>query len=224
MISDYWPLFGLRVTTPRLELRYATQDDFAALVELADKGIHAPDHMPFSWPWTQVPQPEKGRATLRYYWSQWAQWSAADWHVMLAVVHEGHVIGVQDCAGQKFLKRREVSSGSWLGRAHQGHGFGTEMRAGMLELAFTGLDARWAVSGSMPDNAPSLAVSRRLGYVDDGFDVVESGGLAGAEDAPRMVQRLRLTREAWREHRTIEAEIHGLDACREMFEEAPPKT
>jgi RimJ/RimL family protein N-acetyltransferase len=219
VISDYWPLFGLRVTTPRLELRYATQEDFAALVELADKGIHDPDYMPFSWAWTQVPQPEKGRTALRYYWSKWAQWSASEWHMMLAVVHEGRVIGVQDCAARKFPERREISSGSWLGRAHQGQGFGTEMRAGMLELAFAGLGARWAVSDAMVDNVPSLAVSRRLGYVDDGFDVA-----VGDKDAPRLLQRLRLTAEAWREHRTIEAEIHGLDGCRDMFEETAPKT
>ncbi|MYW04633.1 GNAT family N-acetyltransferase [Streptomyces sp. SID3343] len=212
-------MFGLRVVTPRLELRYATQEDFAALVELADKGIHEPDYMPFSWAWTQVPQPEKGRTALRYYWSKWAQWSASDWHMMLAVVHEGRVIGVQDCAGRGFPKRWEIASGSWLGRAHQGQGFGTEMRAGMLELAFAGLDARWAISTSLVDNVPSLRVSRRLGYVDDGFDV-----LVGDKDAPRVAQRLRLTRDAWREHRTIEAEIHGLDACRDMFAEAPPKT
>ena len=29
---------------------------------------------------------------------------------------------------------REVGTGSWLGRAHHGHGYGTEMRAAVLDL------------------------------------------------------------------------------------------
>ncbi|MGC0423558.1 GNAT family N-acetyltransferase [Embleya sp. AB8] len=212
MLTDHWPVFGLRVTTPRLELRPATQDDLVALVELAELGIHAPDYMPFSKPWTREEQPAKARNALKYYWSTWANWAPEDWYLLLAVVHEGRVIGVQDGAAKDFAHRREVMSGSWLGLAHQGQGLGTEMRAGWLELAFAGLGARWAVSAALPDNAPSLGVSRRLGYADDGLEIE-----AGEDGGPREVTRLRLTREAWHQHRTIEAKVEGLDACRDMF-------
>ncbi|WP_406288761.1 GNAT family N-acetyltransferase [Embleya sp. NBC_00896] len=212
MLTDYWPLFGLRVTTPRLELRVAGQDELFALVELAGRGVHDPDYMPFTTPWTRAPQPAMARNALKYFWSLWANWSPEEWQLMFAVVHDGEVVGVQECGAKDFAHRYEIGSGSWLGLAHQGKGFGTEMRAAMLELAFAGLGARWAVSSALLDNAPSLAVSRRLGYVDDGVQI-----LAYEDGTPRPLQRLRLTREAWLEHRTIPAEIHGLDACRDMF-------
>ncbi|MFE5330940.1 GNAT family N-acetyltransferase [Embleya sp. NPDC056575] len=211
MLTDHWPVFGIRVTTPRLELRPATQDDLVALVELAEKGVHAPDYMPFSLPWTREPQPAKVRNALRFYWGTWANWQPDDWRLLLAVVHEGRVIGTQEGSAKDFAHRCEIGSGSWLGLAHQGQGFGTEMRAGLLELAFNGLGARWAISAALFDNAPSLAVSRRLGYVDDGIDVLAHDG------EPRSFQRLRLTREAWSAHRTIPVEVTGLDACRDMF-------
>ncbi|MFF7249074.1 GNAT family N-acetyltransferase [Embleya sp. NPDC008237] len=213
MLTDHWPVFGLRLTTPRLELRPASQDDLVALVELAARGIHAPDRMPFSEPWTRQPQPAFARNGLKHFWASWANWEPDDWRLVLAVVHEGVIVGTQDCGAKDFARRREVGSGSWLGLTHQGHGFGTEMRAAMLELAFTGLDARWAISSAFPDNAPSLAVSRRLGYADDGIEILP----ADESGRPRSLRRLRLTREAWHEHRTIPTTIEGLDACREMF-------
>ena len=55
MPHPYWPLFDLRVRTPRLELRYPSDDDLVALVDLARMGIHPPETMPFSTPWTDVP-------------------------------------------------------------------------------------------------------------------------------------------------------------------------
>ncbi|MFJ8741200.1 GNAT family N-acetyltransferase [Embleya sp. NPDC127516] len=213
MLTDHWPVFGLRLTTPRLELRAASQEDLVALVELAELGVHAPDFMPFSTPWTRAPHPARAREALKFYWGSWANWRPEEWKLLLAVVHEGRVIGLQECSATDFARRREIGSGSWLGLAHQGHGFGTEMRAAMLELAFAGLGAQWAISSALLDNAPSLAVSRRLGYADDGIEILP----ADENGPPRPARRLRLTRDAWREHRTIETEIEGLDACREMF-------
>src|SRR4051812_11182861 len=48
-----WPLFGLRVCTPRLELRYVDDELARALAELAIDGIHPPDTMPFNVPWSR---------------------------------------------------------------------------------------------------------------------------------------------------------------------------
>ena len=64
---------------------------------------------------------------------------------------------------------REVSTGSWLGQRYQGQGLGTEMRAAVLHLAFTGLGAEFATSNTFTDNAASLGVSRKLGYLPDGI-------------------------------------------------------
>ncbi|HEX4528130.1 MAG TPA: hypothetical protein VIA11_01855, partial [Acidimicrobiia bacterium] len=55
--EQHWPLFGLRVRTPRLELRYPTDDDYQAVVALAAEGIHDRDTMPFYVPWTRAASP-----------------------------------------------------------------------------------------------------------------------------------------------------------------------
>ena len=47
-----WPFFGLRITTPRLELRIPDDEDLAELFEAARAGIHPADEMPFGIPWT----------------------------------------------------------------------------------------------------------------------------------------------------------------------------
>ena len=51
---DCWPLFDLRIVTPRLELRYVNDSDASELMALAAEGIHADDFMPFGIPWTRI--------------------------------------------------------------------------------------------------------------------------------------------------------------------------
>lgn len=111
-----------------------------------------------------------------------------DWSLWLAVVFDGAVIGSQEVSGRDFAIRREVSTGPWLGRDFHGNDFGTEMRAAVLDLAFAGLGARYAVSGAYSDNEASLAVSRKLGYRDDG---IEHHAVRGKN---ATLQRLRLIR------------------------------
>ena len=50
MTQKAWPLNGIRVVTPILELRYVDDQLAAELAELAEKGIHDPDFMPFLIP------------------------------------------------------------------------------------------------------------------------------------------------------------------------------
>jgi RimJ/RimL family protein N-acetyltransferase len=104
-----------------------------------------------------------------------------------------------------------VSTGSWVGRRHHGQGIGTEMRAAVLHLAFAGLQAEFATSGAFADNAASLAISRKLGYADDGVERFVVRG------RPVLSRRLRLDRACWQAHRTIPVEISGLPACRSSF-------
>lgn len=64
-----------------------------------------------------------------------------------------------------FAVTRQAANGSWLGPAHQGQGFGTEMQAAVLHLAFAGLGAAYAVSAAMTDNLGSLGVPRAASAV-----------------------------------------------------------
>ncbi|MET8381083.1 GNAT family N-acetyltransferase [Streptomyces microflavus] len=211
MNHRYWPLHGLRIRTPRLELRLPDEALLDELASVGAGGVHAPDTMPFTVPWTDGEPDEVGRAAYQHVLSTIAGWTAQDWHLSLAVLHEGEVVGRQDVMGREFGVRREVVTGSWLGLAHQGRGIGTEMRAAALHLAFEGLGARYAVSEARTDNGGSLGVSRRLGYEPDGLQVQVIRGAA------TTLQRLRLDRAGWEKHRGIDVTVEGLDACRADF-------
>lgn len=163
-----WPLRNLVLRTPRLELRPDDDEGLHELIEVARAGIHPPEYMPFGLPWTDVPDAELGINTLRFYWSQRARLRPDDWNLHFLIRLDGKVIGEQAVHGRDFAVTREVSTGSWLGRRYQGHGYGTEMRAAVLAFAFDHLGAVQARTSAYVDNAASLGVSRSLGYVDDG--------------------------------------------------------
>jgi RimJ/RimL family protein N-acetyltransferase len=210
-MSEWWPLAGLRLTTPRLELRLPTERDLDELASLAAAGVHDPQVQPFAFPWTDASPADRARSTLQYHWSQRATWQSAKWSLDLVAVRNGAVVGTQGISATDFATVREVGTGSWLGRDHQGQGIGTEMRAAVLHLAFAGLVARYATSGAFTDNLASLGVSRKLGYVDDGIERQLSRGQAAT------VIRLRLDRQTWQATRTVPVEISGLEPCLAMF-------
>lgn len=160
MDPRHWPLCGLRIRTPRLELRLPDLELLDELSTVAAEGVHAPDSMPFTVPWTDAPPAERGRGVYQHVLGTVANWSVRNWVLSLAVLHEGKVVGRQDLGAADFAVTGEVNTGSWLGLAYQGQGIGTEMRAAVLHLAFAGLGARTATSSAMTDNPRSLGVSR----------------------------------------------------------------
>src|SRR5207237_8262316 len=166
-----WPLFGLRIMTPRLSLRYPADEDLDALNQVVSKGIHDPDVMPFEIPWTDDPPDVRPRNSLQFWWGLRARWKPSQWGLTMLVEEREIVVGVQDLIGAEFAVTRQVATGSWLGKAYQGRGIGKEMRAGIAQLAFAGLGAQRATSEAFEDNAASLAVSRALGYVENGDDI-----------------------------------------------------
>jgi RimJ/RimL family protein N-acetyltransferase len=215
-MTDWWPLFDLRLRTPQLELRLPSDADLEALASLAAAGVHDPGVMPFAFPWTDVPAAERGRSVLQYHWSQRAEWKPERWSLDLAIVRDGTVVGTQGVGAHDFSVIREVHTGSWLGQAFQGQGIGTEMRAAVLHLAFAGLGAEHARSEAFMDNPASLRVSRKLGYVDDGIELHARQGTAAT------TQRLRLNRATWAATRTVPVTIEGLEPCLPLFGLAAP--
>ncbi|MEW2355830.1 GNAT family protein [Spirillospora sp. NPDC029432] len=207
MLADHFPLLGLRLTTPRLELRLPTPDELAALADLAVEGVHPPGEMPFLIPWTDAPPAELARGLVQHHWRQLGNLQPHDWEFNLAVFHGGTPVGMQTLGARDLAITRQVGSGSWLGRRHQGQGIGTEMRAAMLHLAFAGLGADEAVSSAFEDNHASLAVSRKLGYRPNGTE------RHAVRDALVIGHRQRLTRPDWERHRTVPVTIEGLAPC-----------
>ncbi len=206
-----WPLFGLRVETPRLTLAYPTDDDLDALNAVASRGIHDPSVMPFLIPWTDDPPEIRPRNSLQFWWGLRARWQPSKWQLTMVVREDANVVGVQEMTATDFAVTRQVTTGSWLGKAYQGRGIGKEMRAAILHLAFAGLGAERAKSGAFEDNVASLAVSKALGYVENGDDIDAPRG------KPQRHIRLLLTRKVWEQTRRTDIRIHGLDACLPMF-------
>jgi RimJ/RimL family protein N-acetyltransferase len=211
MLIDHWPLVGLRLSTPRLELRLPTEDELAELGELAAEGIHDPDRMPFLVPWTDLPPADRARSVVQHHWLRRGNWAPENWALNLVVFENGQVVGLQTVAARDFAVLRQVSTASWLGARFQRQGIGTEMRAAVLHLAFTGLCALEAMSGAFEDNASSFTVSMKHGYELDG---VERHMVRGR---PAIMQRLRLTRARWEMHQHIPVSIVGLSPCLPMF-------
>jgi RimJ/RimL family protein N-acetyltransferase len=209
MGHPYWPLFDLRIRTPRLELRPPDDEVVVELARIAGQGIHDPETMPFMIPFTDQPSPQLERSSLQYLWRTRAEWVPEKWALPLAVIADGTVVGLQDMNAEGFPTLRTVRTGSWLGRRHQGQGIGKEMRAGVLHLAFEGLGAVAAYSGAWHDNAASLGVSRALGYLDNG-EVVEK-----RRDKPDRMINLKLPREEWQ--RRDDIVIENLEPCLELF-------
>ena len=92
--------------------------------------------MPFAVEWTDADPRYLGRGIAQYHWRCRAELGPEKWSLPFAVRVDGRVIGMQDLFATAFGTVREVHTGSWLGMAHQGRGYGTEMRAAVLAFAF----------------------------------------------------------------------------------------
>ncbi len=216
-LAEHLPAFGLEVRTPRLTLRFADDADALALAELGARGVHDPDARPFLVQWTSVPSPHLERNTLQFLWRcRGTLLDGSAWHLPLAAVVDGEVVGIQGVGGDAWSVTRTVTTGSWLGRAHQGRGIGREMRAAILHLAFDGFGAARALTGAFADNAASLGVTRALGYRPCGERWRDRDG------EPARELRFVLDRADWEPHRRDDVEVVGAEAVAACFGDAHP--
>ena len=163
------PLLALRITAGPVELRGITDDLLGPLAELATD-IHAPDFMPFSFPWTLAPAPEMPRNVAQYHWGKRASFSPAQWTADFAVFYDDELVGAQGFSTKDYLVTRGGETGSWLNRRFHGRGIGTAMRQVICAFIFDHLDAEFITSSAFEDNLASLSVSRKTGYTDNGTE------------------------------------------------------
>jgi RimJ/RimL family protein N-acetyltransferase len=203
-------LFGLRLSTERLELRLPTEDE---VVSLAASAPHDLETDP-AWPAPpDVPRPVS-TAVLQWYWRALGEWRVDHWRLPFGVWCNGELVGFQELEAEKFAALRTVESSSWLSTSARGIGIGKEMRAAVLALAFDHLGATVATSGAWEWNGSSLGVSRALGYVDNGWFLHEHLGRVGKQ------QRVVLERAEW--HASAwPATVTGLDPCFAWFGVSP---
>lgn len=126
---------------------------------------------------------------MQGYWRALGLWSPSDWMLPFVVRRDGEVIGVQWLEGPDYLTDRTVDSSSWLVPGERGRGFGRQMRAAVLDLAFGPLQAEAAISSAVTGNVASLGVSRSLGYRTTHTSVLPHSG--------EVLQHVRLERDEW---------------------------
>jgi len=212
VLTDLWPTFALRITTPRLTLRLPCESELPVLAEVAAAGIHRADERPFLTPWTEGGPEERARLVLQGHWEDLAAWTPENWTLGLGIfVDDTTPIGMASLRARDFRVVREVATTSWLGLPHHRQGFGTEARTALLALAFDHLGATDATSEVFPDNHASQGVSRKLGYVHDGISRDARGDEALVSD------RLRLTAARWVGTSHPPVSVDGVERARPMF-------
>jgi RimJ/RimL family protein N-acetyltransferase len=162
--------------------------------------------MPFETAWTDgLNEPD----FLAYHAAQLEGFSSGNWELGLVAFQDDRPLGVQALAAKSFASDRTVSTGSWLGRDAQGQGLGTEMRAAVLTLAFSGLGAARARSGAIQGNRQSLGVSRKFGYEHTGIATVSPRGIPVTHD------NLELSRERFSS--PVPVDVVGLEGLPPLF-------
>ena len=209
----YAPL-QIRVKTPRLELVGADDKMLEELRPLVRDGKAFAEPAPYDDPMSFYESDPQARVNkwLQGVWRARGRFSPSDFRLGFAVVVDGEAVGMQDLIAEKFDTCGTVLSFSWLSTDVRGRGLGTEMRSAMLHLAFAGLEAKEAGSDAFEDNIGSNRVSEFLGYEPNG---VEWDTLRGE---PGILQRWRLTREAWQRRRRDDIELSGVEDFLELLE------
>ena len=192
VLTDVWPLFGLVLRTPRLELRVPSLEQLAAaLAALAEEGVHDPAEMPFLVPWTDLPPGPRGRSVMQYQWRTWSELSPDRWRLELVVLAEGRPGGPAGprrpgLRGHPRSGDRLLAGPSPPGSRHR-HRDAGRRAAPRLRRSGRRLGGLLALSG----NAASIGVSRKLGYAR------RRHRGAGRPRAAPDDQRFRIDRETW---------------------------
>lgn len=210
LFMSLYPPLAVRVATPRLELRGATDDLLERLAPLVRSGMAMADPPPWDDPSSfYEPDPDvRVRKWLQGVWRGRGTVRPDVWRLYFVVLVDGEPLGQQDLTGHAFNDFGTIETTSWVSANARQRGIGTEMRSAILHLAFEGLGATEAHSEAAVDNAGSNAVSERLGY--------ERNGTAWAthQGKPVLGQRWRLGRETWAARRREDITMSGVEECR----------
>jgi RimJ/RimL family protein N-acetyltransferase len=211
-VHSYAPL-NVTVTTPRIELRGATDDLLEELAPRVRTGQADADPPPFDDPMSLYESDPDTRVQkwLQAIWRGRARVASDFWRLNLAVLIDGRAVGMQDIIGTDFETFGTVTTFSWLAADFRGRGFGREMREAALHLSFDGFDAVEAASDAFLDNIGSNHVSETLGYERNGTSWATRRG------QPEQLQRWRITREQWLPRRRDDIAVSGAEACRQTF-------
>lgn len=211
-MSSYPPL-DVRIVTPRLELRGATDDLLEQLAPIVRSGKATADPPPWDDPSPFYEQDHDRRVEkwLQGIWRGRGTVRPEAWRLYFAVIVDGAPVGMQDLTGDEFDSFGTVETTSWVSSDARKRGIGREMRSAILHLAFQGLGAEEAHSEAGVANAGSNTISERLGYKPNGM------AWATHDGEPVLGQRWRLLRETWAAQRRHDITMSGVEECRKTL-------
>ena len=207
-----YPPLHVEVGTPRLRLRGATDQLLEELAPIVTAGIVGDDEAPFDDPMSHYEaSPAREWRWLRGVWAARVRVEPGYWRLPLIVEVDGRLVGMQDLIAEDFQTFGGVTTFSWLAPQARGQGIGREMRSAVLHLAFAGFGAREASSEAFLDNAASNAVSRSLGYEENGLTWATRRG------EPFRLQRWVLSRSRWEATQRTDITLGGVVDCLPLF-------
>lgn len=213
-MTHLWPLHGICLVTADLALTVMAEPDLATVISVLPADVelnpHATTYAGFD------DEANRRAVFVQGYWRALGLWSPSDWMLPFVVRRDGEVVGVQWLEGPDYLADATVDSSSWLVPTERGRGFGRQMRAAVLTLAFGPLRAEAAISSAVTANVASLGVSRSLDYRPTHASVLPHTGA--------VLQHLRLDRGRWVASKSARAtQVGGVDAALALFglESAP---
>lgn len=205
-----YPPFDVRIITPLIELRGATDDLLGRLAPAVRSGHATADPPPWDDP-NSFYEPDPDRRVegwLRGIWRGRGTVLPERWRLYFVVMVDGEPIGMQDLIGDEFDTFGTVESSSWISSDSRRRGIGVETRSAILHLAFEGLGAAEAHSEAAVDNPASNRISEQLGYERNGTSWATHQG------QPVLGQRWRIDRDMWSARRRDDITVSGLEACR----------
>ncbi|WP_217924959.1 GNAT family N-acetyltransferase [Miltoncostaea oceani] len=188
-----WPPFDIRISTPGITLRLASDPELEDLAVAACGGILAPGEEKFLTRWAQASSPAFERGFMAYHWRCRGEAGPTAWSLPFCVFldDQAGAVGVQELSADHFSDSLRVRSGSWLLASHRGRGIGTQIRVMALEFAFRALGARDAITSALASNGASTGVSLRAGYRPIGEHIAMLDGVA------TRLPHFLLAREDW---------------------------
>lgn len=142
------------IITPRLALRFLTEDDYPVLQEMLSDPV-----IMEAWGGTST------KSEIRFWLdNQYDRYRLFGFGEMAVVLRStGLMVGQAGLIMQRFNDRMELEIAYMLRRRFWGHGFATEAARGCLRYAFERLGASRVGCCIKTTNQRSLAVARRLG-------------------------------------------------------------
>jgi RimJ/RimL family protein N-acetyltransferase len=168
------------ITSERLDLILLSPQAIDALLEgrRSDAERELDASIPENWP------DEHDAGFLRYRQRQLERMPQAEQWLVRAVILRGParvMIGHAGFHGPPGVNGKQDASAVELGytifEPHRGHGYATEAATALMDWAHEEQEIDRFIASVAPDNAPSLAIVKKLGFVQTGEQWDEEDGL-----------------------------------------------